>query len=275
MTAGLCCWGGVCGADSYTTTFPLIIQGGVVAFWTGRRQVAAAGLQWGIFPSVGRPCIPVCVSPRPHPPRPHLRAPAAVLQPRLHSGCTRFVPGSSNAELCRRQERLEEGVGAAFPSMFGILQLGKDSLPPSPRHTPGPTPLAAGAGPASASWTLTLHIRGPPRTPGLNETPHERWQWVWGAGRSIVGRKAGAAPSHFSPIRRCCGRLPAPGETMWPPLVLLLLLAAERTAHGTFPEEPNPIAVANEDCECLGRGPGGHRWVQRGDGAGGLGVLCE
>lgn len=34
---------------------------------------------------------------------------------------------------------------------------------------------------------------------------------------------------------------------MWPPLVLLLLLAAERTAHGTFPEEPNPIAVANED----------------------------
>uniref|UniRef100_A0A8C9FRY2 Sema domain-containing protein n=1 Tax=Pavo cristatus TaxID=9049 RepID=A0A8C9FRY2_PAVCR len=34
---------------------------------------------------------------------------------------------------------------------------------------------------------------------------------------------------------------------MWPPLVLLLLLAAERTAHGTFPEEPSPIAVANED----------------------------
>lgn len=90
-----------------------------------------------------------------------------------------------------------------------------------------------------------------------------------------MGRKAGAAPSHFSPIRRCCGRLPAPGETMWPPLVLLLLLAAERTAHGTFPEEPNPIAVANEDCECLGRGPGGHRWVQRGDGAGGLRMLCE
>uniref|UniRef100_A0A669QIF9 Semaphorin 6B n=1 Tax=Phasianus colchicus TaxID=9054 RepID=A0A669QIF9_PHACC len=41
--------------------------------------------------------------------------------------------------------------------------------------------------------------------------------------------------------------LPAPGETMWPPLVLLLLLTAERTAHSTFPEEPSPIAVANED----------------------------
>ncbi|NXW37140.1 SEM6B protein, partial [Phaetusa simplex] len=31
------------------------------------------------------------------------------------------------------------------------------------------------------------------------------------------------------------------------PLVLLLLLVAERTAHGTFPEEPGPIAVAPED----------------------------
>uniref|UniRef100_A0A669QE12 Semaphorin 6B n=1 Tax=Phasianus colchicus TaxID=9054 RepID=A0A669QE12_PHACC len=41
--------------------------------------------------------------------------------------------------------------------------------------------------------------------------------------------------------------MPAPGETMWPPLVLLLLLTAERTAHSTFPEEPSPIAVANED----------------------------
>lgn len=86
-----------------------------------------------------------------------------------------------------------------------------------------------------------------------------------------MGRKAGAAPSHFSPIRRCCGRLPAPGETMWPPLVLLLLLAAERTAHGTFPEEPNPIAVANEDCECLGRGPGGTDGCREGTGLGGLG----
>lgn len=34
------------------------------------------------------------------------------------------------------------------------------------------------------------------------------------------------------------------------PLVLLLLLAAERTARGTFPEEPGPIAVAPPDCEC-------------------------
>lgn len=62
---------------------------------------------------------------------------------------------------------------------------------------------------------------------------------------------------------------------MWPPLVLLLLLTAERTAHSTFPEEPSPIAVANEDCECLGKGPGEHRLAQRGDGAGGLGVQCE
>ncbi|CAM9732418.1 unnamed protein product [Bubo scandiacus] len=31
------------------------------------------------------------------------------------------------------------------------------------------------------------------------------------------------------------------------PLVLLLLLVAERTARGTFPEEPGPIAVAPED----------------------------
>ncbi|XP_068517480.1 semaphorin-6B isoform X3 [Anas acuta] len=31
------------------------------------------------------------------------------------------------------------------------------------------------------------------------------------------------------------------------PLVLLLLLAAERTARGTFPEEPGPITVAPED----------------------------
>lgn len=47
------------------------------------------------------------------------------------------------------------------------------------------------------------------------------------------------------------------------PLVLLLLLAAERTAHGTFPEEPGPIAVAPEDCECP---PGG--WVVLGGGSG-------
>ncbi|NXJ57799.1 SEM6B protein, partial [Spizaetus tyrannus] len=44
---------------------------------------------------------------------------------------------------------------------------------------------------------------------------------------------------------------PTPGDTMGPPprvpLVLLLLLVAERTAHGTFPEEPGPIAVAPED----------------------------
>ncbi|NWX40471.1 SEM6B protein, partial [Steatornis caripensis] len=44
---------------------------------------------------------------------------------------------------------------------------------------------------------------------------------------------------------------PAPGDVMGPPphvpLVLLLLLAAERTARGTFPEEPGPIAVAPED----------------------------
>lgn len=46
------------------------------------------------------------------------------------------------------------------------------------------------------------------------------------------------------------------------PLVLLLLLAAERTARGTFPEEPPPIAVAPPDCER----PPGLLW-----GAGGLG----
>jgi len=40
------------------------------------------------------------------------------------------------------------------------------------------------------------------------------------------------------------------------PLVLLLLLAAERTARGTFPEEPGPIAVAPEDCEYPHRGAG-------------------
>ncbi|NWH78744.1 SEM6B protein, partial [Piaya cayana] len=44
---------------------------------------------------------------------------------------------------------------------------------------------------------------------------------------------------------------PVPGDTMGTPpripLVLLLLLAVERTAHGTFPEEPGPIAVAPED----------------------------
>lgn len=40
------------------------------------------------------------------------------------------------------------------------------------------------------------------------------------------------------------------------PLVLLLLLVAERTAHGTFPEEPGPIAVAPEDCECPPGGAG-------------------
>ncbi|NWX11690.1 SEM6B protein, partial [Aegotheles bennettii] len=44
---------------------------------------------------------------------------------------------------------------------------------------------------------------------------------------------------------------PAPGDTMGTPppvlLVLLLLLAVERTARGTFPEEPGPIAVAPED----------------------------
>lgn len=41
------------------------------------------------------------------------------------------------------------------------------------------------------------------------------------------------------------------------PLVLLLLLAAERMARGTFPEEPGPIAVAPEDCECPPGGPRG------------------
>ncbi|NXC06052.1 SEM6B protein, partial [Orthonyx spaldingii] len=44
---------------------------------------------------------------------------------------------------------------------------------------------------------------------------------------------------------------PRAGATMGPPprvpLVLLLLLAAERTARGTFPEEPGPIAVAPPD----------------------------
>ncbi|NXE97722.1 SEM6B protein, partial [Menura novaehollandiae] len=44
---------------------------------------------------------------------------------------------------------------------------------------------------------------------------------------------------------------PRAGATMGPPprvpLVLLLLLVAERTARGTFPEEPGPIAVAPPD----------------------------
>ncbi|NXX75050.1 SEM6B protein, partial [Urocolius indicus] len=44
---------------------------------------------------------------------------------------------------------------------------------------------------------------------------------------------------------------PTPGDTMGTPprvpLVLLLLLLAERTARGTFPEEPGPITVAPED----------------------------
>ncbi|NWH59753.1 SEM6B protein, partial [Geococcyx californianus] len=44
---------------------------------------------------------------------------------------------------------------------------------------------------------------------------------------------------------------PMPGDTMGSPpripLILLLLLAVERTAQGTFPEEPGPIAVAPED----------------------------
>ncbi|NXJ86803.1 SEM6B protein, partial [Trogon melanurus] len=44
---------------------------------------------------------------------------------------------------------------------------------------------------------------------------------------------------------------PTLGATMRPPprvpLVLLLLLVAERTARGTFPEEPGPITVAPED----------------------------
>ncbi|NWT73790.1 SEM6B protein, partial [Prunella himalayana] len=44
---------------------------------------------------------------------------------------------------------------------------------------------------------------------------------------------------------------PRAGATMAPPprvpLVLLLLLVAERTARGTFPEEPGPIAVAPPD----------------------------
>lgn len=57
------------------------------------------------------------------------------------------------------------------------------------------------------------------------------------------------------------------------PLVLLLLLAAERTARGSFPEEPGPIAVAPPDCECplgaggaaLGHG-GGTAWHGKGKG---------
>lgn len=54
------------------------------------------------------------------------------------------------------------------------------------------------------------------------------------------------------------------------PLVLLLLLAAERTARGTFPEEPGPIAVAPPDCECpAGAVPGrGARLGRERDGFG-------
>ncbi|NXO68616.1 SEM6B protein, partial [Phainopepla nitens] len=60
------------------------------------------------------------------------------------------------------------------------------------------------------------------------------------------------------------------GVTMGPPprvpLVLLLLLAAERTARGTFPEEPGPIAVAPPDCECPpgAGGLGGHGLARKG-----------
>lgn len=67
------------------------------------------------------------------------------------------------------------------------------------------------------------------------------------------------------------------------PLVLLLLLAAERTARGTFPEEPGPIAVAPEDCECPPRGAGwgsgcrvgaqGGGTAQHGEGMGFWGAL--
>lgn len=52
------------------------------------------------------------------------------------------------------------------------------------------------------------------------------------------------------------------------PLVLLLLLAAERTARGSFPEEPGPIAVAPPDCECppgLGGAALGHGLAWKGE----------
>lgn len=55
------------------------------------------------------------------------------------------------------------------------------------------------------------------------------------------------------------------------PLVLLLLLAVERTARGTFPEEPGPIAVAPEDCEC----PPWGAWVGMGVQGGGARLVVE
>lgn len=155
VTAVLCCWGGVCGADSYTTTFPLIIQGGVVAFWTGRRQVAAAGLQWGIFPSVGQPCTPVCVSPRLHPPRPHL--PISVpLQPSCSPGCTWVAPGlypGAPMQSCAgARSSSRRAWGLLFPACLEFFSWGRTHFP----HLPG-TPLVP------HRWVLVL---AQPQHPG-------------------------------------------------------------------------------------------------------------
>lgn len=97
-------------------------------------------------------------------------------------------------------------------------------------------------------------------------------RWVWGAG-AAMGGPVGLSSTSRRGDAECCpppttcplpagaaGALPRRGETMRPPrapLVLLLLLAAERTARGTFPEEPGPITVAPEDCECLRGTPHG------------------
>lgn len=85
----------------------------------------------------------------------------------------------------------------------------------------------------------------PPVWPNPQRPPR-----VWGAPGDGGVHSSGCCPPSPAPAPRCP---PRAGATMGPPgrvpLVLLLLLVAERTARGTFPEEPGPIAVAPPDCE--------------------------
>lgn len=206
-------------------------------------------------------CLHVPTSPSPCPcSRPAARSPS----------CTQFVPSSSNAEQCRRWERLEEGVGAAFPSIFGILQLGKDSLPPSPRHTPGLTPLAAGSGPAPASQTITLHIRVPPRTPSLNEAPREHWQWLWGAGRSIEGRKVLPRPTS-SLSAGAVGACLHQGRQCGPPSSCCSCSRRRGRLTAPSPRSPAPSPWQTRTVSAWGRGQGSTDWRREGTGLGGLG----
>uniref|UniRef100_A0A8C3J5P8 Semaphorin 6B n=1 Tax=Calidris pygmaea TaxID=425635 RepID=A0A8C3J5P8_9CHAR len=71
-------------------------------------------------------------------------------------------------------------------------------------------------------------------------------------GREPRGPVGAAPPPTTLPLPAgAVGCPPVAGDTMGPPprvpLLLLLLLAVERTVRGTFPEEPGPIAVAPED----------------------------